>query len=216
MGRLVDALRASIAIPGIFTPVMIDGRYLVDGGLVNEIPVSLCRVMGAEYVIAVNVLPEPHKMNCNPKNGRNYPACELLRLGEIVDRSETTVSSEPSPSLQSHFNAIQNGIKMLLQDHQPWKQMKTLKSLEPVRMDKAKRLQSKAPSLIDVLTQSLTIAEYRVAMENLKNADMVISPEVEDINFWQFTKLAQAIEAGEKAARYILQNSKLTSVLSKS
>jgi NTE family protein len=195
---------------------MIDGRYLVDGGLVNEVPVSLCRVMGAGYVIAVNVLPEPRKINCNPKNGRNYPACELLRLGEIRDKNELSVlSSEHSLSLRSRFDDIQNSIKTFLQDHQPGERRKMLKSLESVRIGKAKRLRNKAPSLIDVLTQSLTIAEYRVAMENLKDADMVISPEVGDINFWQFTKLAQAIAAGEKAARYVLQNSKLTSVLSK-
>lgn len=45
-GSLIDAVRASVSIPGIFTPVLIDGRYLVDGGLVNEVPVSVCRVMG--------------------------------------------------------------------------------------------------------------------------------------------------------------------------
>ena len=47
-GSLIEAIRASISIPGIFTPVRINGRYLVDGGLVNEIPVSVCREREAE------------------------------------------------------------------------------------------------------------------------------------------------------------------------
>jgi NTE family protein len=48
-------MRASYALPGIFKPVLIDGRWLFDGALVNPIPVSVCRALGARYVIAVNV-----------------------------------------------------------------------------------------------------------------------------------------------------------------
>jgi NTE family protein len=54
-GSLVDAMRASYAIPGIFKPVNIEGRWLFDGALVNPIPVSVCRALGARYVIAVNL-----------------------------------------------------------------------------------------------------------------------------------------------------------------
>ncbi|MGA8862897.1 MAG: patatin-like phospholipase RssA [Gallionella sp.] len=63
-GSTIDAVRASIALPALFTPVMHDGRILVDGGLVNPVPVSLARAMGAEIVIAVdlssNRLGRPH------------------------------------------------------------------------------------------------------------------------------------------------------------
>jgi NTE family protein len=54
-GRLLDALRASYALPGIFEPVRIGRRLLVDGALVNPVPVSVCRALGAELVIAVNL-----------------------------------------------------------------------------------------------------------------------------------------------------------------
>lgn len=54
-GRLVDAMRASYALPGIFPPVALGGRWLVDGALVNPVPVSAARVLGARLVIAVNV-----------------------------------------------------------------------------------------------------------------------------------------------------------------
>ncbi len=54
-GSIVDAMRASYAIPGVFKPVRFDGRWLFDGALVNPIPVSVCRALGAEYVIAVNL-----------------------------------------------------------------------------------------------------------------------------------------------------------------
>lgn len=54
-GNLVDAVRASYALPGVFRPVKVDGRWLFDGALVNPIPISVCRALGARYVIAVNL-----------------------------------------------------------------------------------------------------------------------------------------------------------------
>jgi NTE family protein len=54
-GSTVEAVRASIALPALFTPVLRDGMTLVDGGLVNPVPVSLARAMGAEIVIAVDL-----------------------------------------------------------------------------------------------------------------------------------------------------------------
>jgi NTE family protein len=54
-GRLADALRASYALPGIFAPVPIGGRWLVDGTLVNPVPVAAARALGARLVIAVNL-----------------------------------------------------------------------------------------------------------------------------------------------------------------
>lgn len=54
-GRLVDAMRASYALPGIFSPVQIGGRWLVDGTLVNPVPVAAARALGARLVIAVNL-----------------------------------------------------------------------------------------------------------------------------------------------------------------
>lgn len=54
-GDVIDAVRASISIPGLFTPVLAQGTTLVDGGLVNPVPVSVARAMGAEIVIAVDI-----------------------------------------------------------------------------------------------------------------------------------------------------------------
>ena len=54
-GPLLSAVYASISMPGLFPPVLYDDRWLVDGGLVNPVPVSLCRALGAQVVIAVNL-----------------------------------------------------------------------------------------------------------------------------------------------------------------
>jgi NTE family protein len=54
-GPLLDAMRASFSLPGLFTPFQRGQQWLIDGGLVNPVPVSLCRSMGADMVIAVNL-----------------------------------------------------------------------------------------------------------------------------------------------------------------
>ena len=67
-GRVSEAVRASCAIPGVFTPVEREDMLLVDGGVLNNLPVSVARDMGADYVIAVDLLPaepledKPHNL----------------------------------------------------------------------------------------------------------------------------------------------------------
>ena len=87
-GPLVQAMRASYAIPGIFKPVNIEGRWLFDGALVNPVPVSVCRALGARYVIAVNlnsdlcgrgsVVSEP---SLNPEQSTTIARAEEPRPG---------------------------------------------------------------------------------------------------------------------------------------
>lgn len=57
-GSVLEAIRASISIPGIFTLVKREKRYLVDGGLTTPVPVQVARRMGADFIIAVNVTPD--------------------------------------------------------------------------------------------------------------------------------------------------------------
>ncbi|QAA76879.1 MAG: hypothetical protein BIP78_1113 [Candidatus Bipolaricaulis sibiricus] len=60
-GRLADAIRASLSVPGLFVPVDLGGRTLIDGGVVHPLPVDVVREMGAEVVVAVDVLVPPGK-----------------------------------------------------------------------------------------------------------------------------------------------------------
>ena len=54
-GSLADAMRASMSVPGVFSPVEIEGRILIDGGVVNNIPIDVARQMGVDIIVAVNV-----------------------------------------------------------------------------------------------------------------------------------------------------------------
>lgn len=72
-GSVADAVRASIALPGLFSPHQHQGRLLVDGGLVNPVPVSLCRALGADIVIAVDLSADMagHRLKPPPSGGQN-------------------------------------------------------------------------------------------------------------------------------------------------
>ena len=65
-GDVISAVRASMSIPGVFCPVERQGRVLVDGQLVNPVPVSACRALGADVVIAVDVNPLGDPANAKP------------------------------------------------------------------------------------------------------------------------------------------------------
>src|SRR3954465_4657148 len=71
-GNLLDAVRASCAMPGLFTPMIRDGEVVVDGGLVNPVPVSMCRALGADIVIAVDL--SWGKLGPYRGRGRDLPA----------------------------------------------------------------------------------------------------------------------------------------------
>ena len=83
-GRLSDALRASYALPGIFPPVKIGGRWLVDGALVNPVPVSAARALGARVVIAVNL------------------NADLFGRGTIIASHGSDEHDEPPPPTEAH------------------------------------------------------------------------------------------------------------------
>ena len=76
-GVLATAMRASMAIPGVFTPVRLDSLVLVDGGVVNNYPVNVARTMGADIIIGVDVQSE-----LKPANELNSAGSIL---GQLID-----------------------------------------------------------------------------------------------------------------------------------
>lgn len=85
-GPVYRAVRASISIPGIFEPVRIDGRLLVDGAVVTPLPVRPVRAMGADFVIAVHV-PAPGRVSDERKRAAGYNLDEKHNLISTIFRS---------------------------------------------------------------------------------------------------------------------------------
>jgi hypothetical protein len=166
--------------------------------------------MGAEYVIGVNAVPDPGKALCNSNLEQQYLVCGPTNLAETGNRSGLAALSRiESHSLRSRIAEIENAAKLFLPSYKPKEERGILKSSDSPEVDKIRRVRTKSPGLIHVLSQAWTIAEYRIAVENLKGADMAISPDVDGIGFWQFHNAAQVIAAGEQAAHIALNKYKL-------
>lgn len=103
-GSTVEAVHASIALPALFAPVLHAGRVLVDGGLVNPVPVSLARAMGAEIVIAVDLTTDVlgyHFRNHSraPDSGRSSHWLRKLQNGRAKHPASDDTASPRPPSL---------------------------------------------------------------------------------------------------------------------
>jgi len=94
-GDLIEAVRASISVPGIFTPVRSNGRILVDGGLVNPVPVSVARAMGADRVIAVDLNHDIVARRTTYPQRRD----QALRPNATMTRLLTSLQAMKSPLL---------------------------------------------------------------------------------------------------------------------
>lgn len=130
-GPILDAVRASIAIPGIVSPAQVDGKWLVDGGLSNPVPVSLCRALGAEVIIAVNLNGD--LVGRRLDKARSGPvvaapsrvSTELLRrvlgkaLGARSEEAAAEIVPDPlvrNPSAPGYLDVLANSIN-IMQDH---------------------------------------------------------------------------------------------------
>lgn len=118
-GSVSSAVRASIALPGLMAPIWQDGRLLVDGGLVNPVPVSLARAMGADVVIAVELNSDavgwawrnrsPAEVLAAAANGWSRKL--LARLG----RNGTPAQADdvPDEGLPSMLSVMQSSISIM-------------------------------------------------------------------------------------------------------
>jgi NTE family protein len=121
-GRVTDAVRASIALPGLFTPVQVEGRWLVDGGLVNPVPVSLCRAMGADFVIAVDLNTDRLGHHLKPKPAkapRKRSETEPETLADAVmariqaGMSQLGINHESAPRIPAMLDVVTSSINIM-------------------------------------------------------------------------------------------------------
>jgi NTE family protein len=128
-GPIHEAVRASIALPGILSPARLDGKWLVDGGLSNPVPVSVCRALGAEVVIAVNLngdllgrrfVSEPDaKMALSPRLPSDFLDRLLKGLPAPLREQATQIAPRllpKGPSTPGYFDVLANCIN-IMQDH---------------------------------------------------------------------------------------------------
>ncbi|MBN2645676.1 MAG: patatin-like phospholipase RssA [Desulfuromonadaceae bacterium] len=106
-GRVIEAVMSSIALPGLFPPQLHNGRWLVDGGLVNPVPVSVCRALGAEVVIAVNLNGDIVGKHFAP---RALDERKAFREQEKSSAKAETLAEQVKQTLREYSSSLFNGL----------------------------------------------------------------------------------------------------------
>ena len=115
-GSIFEAVRASVAVPGFFTPVLREGTVLVDGGLVNPVPVSLARAMGADILIAVDLGSDllGRRLRSDPSSEASDGAIGDW-MSRLQDKLGVRVHRQPSegPTMPSILDVLTSSIEIM-------------------------------------------------------------------------------------------------------
>lgn len=112
-GSTIDAVRASIALPALFTPALHEGRLLVDGGLVNPVPVSLARAMGAEILIAVDLNSDILGRHLREEPEPAEPTGQVGEWLRKIQESMGLGTSGQEPRLPSMLDVVASSINIM-------------------------------------------------------------------------------------------------------
>jgi NTE family protein len=180
-GLITEAMRASYALPGIFVPVQVGGRWLIDGALTNPVPVSVARALGAEMIIAVNLHTDV-----------------LGRSGVIQNHGGPTegLPKAPTPeqdaARQGLLSAVSNRI------------FHPFGGSSPPPVDRS----DPAPGLMSVMLDAFNISQDRIARSRLAGdpPDVTVTPKLGGIGLSEFHRAEEAIAAGEAAIMKVMDD----------
>ena len=188
-GPIIDALRATMSYPGLFSPVKLDGKWLIDGAVVDPVPVGIARAMGADVIVAVDL------------NAR------------IVSPHRGGLSSEKNKKNDSLF--VEQTKKQELKRHPVIDKISAyLGNIENLFKDKNNSLQQEVvstPEIIETVMAAIGIMQERNTRMNLvvDRPDILIQPRLGEMKMMNFDQVAHAIEEG-----YIGAQEKLEEILS--
>ncbi len=176
-GRMVDAMRASYALPGIFSPVLIGDRWLVDGALVNPVPVSAARAFGAEIVIAANLSSDVFAHGTTIFTHGPAAAEETTPAPEVMD------PAPPKRGIGKFFSAE--------------------RTMKREFFGSATR-----PGISSVMVDAFNIMQDRITRARLAGdpPDLLISPRVGQIGWFDFHRADDLIAHGTRAAERAIES----------
>jgi NTE family protein len=176
-GRIVDAMRASYALPGIFSPVMVGDRWLVDGALVNPVPVSAARAMGAEIVIAANVSSDVFAHSTTIYSYGATGDAAVAAASEVMD------PSPPKRGLGRFFSAERTVKREFFGG-------------------------GGRPGISTVMVDAFNIMQDRITRARLAGdpPDLLISPRVGQIGWFDFHRADEVIAHGARAAERAMES----------
>lgn len=173
-GHLPEALRASMAIPTVFTPVELDGHLLVDGGIVNDFPADQLKKMGADIIIGVYLGFRLHPKEDLHSISSIIEQAVFIRAADKNQQNKSLVNILIEPDVYTNFNAasfnegealIQVGEKAAME---AWPQLLAL-------ADSLKKFQPPPP--LKIIEKSDSVYISHISLQGLKNvsSDLVLS-----------------------------------------
>ncbi|WP_394229357.1 patatin-like phospholipase RssA [Shewanella colwelliana] len=176
-GNLRHAVRASCSMPGILSPAKMGDRWLIDGAVVNPVPVSVSRAMGVDFVIAVDL--HGHRK---------------ARLKELPVSISSTIDAQTDTASEHQGQEV--GFMDLLARGRDYVSGLT---------DKFSLGNRSEPGMLAVMSQSMDILEQRHKRVRLMGdpPDILITPNVVEIGTMEFHRADEAIEAGAQAVRQV-------------
>jgi len=177
-GPMVDAMRASYALPGIFSPVLVGDRWLVDGALVNPVPVSAARALGAEIVIAANLSSDVFTHSTTIYSHGQTPEVSLSVMPDAAP--------EPEPrrrGIGKFFSAERTMKREFFGG-------------------------GGRPGISSVMVDAFNIMQDRITRARLAGdpPDLLISPRVGKVGFFDFHRAEDLIAHGVKAAERAIES----------
>ena len=179
-GKLFDAIRASIAIPMVFTPHVLDGRELVDGGLLSPVPIAATRAMRADRVIAVDVNGPVSWLNPGLE-----PRHEEMAAGHGIDESTEALEEDGPATLRERMASI-------------WEGLAKPGNGTP-KVDKSR-------GVMDLMSRSLDTMQAHMSRVQLAQdpPDLLIQISRETATFYEFWRATELVEKGREAAEKAL------------
>lgn len=178
-GSMLKAVRASSGMPGLFTPFWHQERWMIDGGVVNPVPVSLCRALGADYVIAVNL---------------NVPVRERWmtrkRVEPVAKPAAAKVAKEEEPAEAS------------------WATLDRWSDLLGGLVESFKSDSTGDPGLFEVMAGSIHIMQDHIARSRMAGdpPNLMISPPLGHLQLMDFHRAAETIEVGYRTSLTVLES----------
>jgi NTE family protein len=174
-------------MPGLITPVAKDERWLVDGGLTNPVPVSLCRAMGADSVIAVDL--------------------NTTLLGRRITSPESaqTIVEDAIAADQVDSDSVDEG--GVLSVVQSWaSELRDRLRGDP--RDGEQDVTSSVPSIYDVVANSINIMQVRITRSRMAGdpPDLLVTPRLADFALLDIDRAGEAIEEGRRALQQSLSS----------
>lgn len=173
-GSMLDAVRASSGLPGLFSPMWHQQRWMIDGGVVNPVPVSVCRALGADYVIAVN-------LNSHYGKPTRFVRPQETQKNNLAEQHEHDGSA--SWTSLERWSELVDGL------------------MDTFRVDQSDSSQAtaEAPGLFDVIAGSVNIMQDRITRSRMAGdpANIVLSPDLSHFQLMDFHRAAEAIEVGK-------------------